>query len=168
MVSPRNGVFVAVAVMAVALSACAAKPRERPLPIGDIASGPNTVEAARKQLQGSWVLSSLNVTGPDGRTGAIDAAGSMNFDGFGNMNIEYRMSEAGLKTLEGLRHQVAQPGDLHHRQRRHQSDVARGHLHRPGLREAGARASTPTWPPSAPTRSRSNASATTRSGRTGR
>ena len=102
MVSPRNGVFVAVAVVAVALSACAAKPRERPLPIGDIASGPNTLEAARKALQGSWVLNSLNVTGPDGRTGAIDAAGSMNFDGFGNMNIEYRMSETGLKTLEGF------------------------------------------------------------------
>ena len=26
----------------------------------------------------------------------------MNFDGFGNMNIEYRMSETGLKTLEGF------------------------------------------------------------------
>ena len=65
MVSPRNGVLVAVAVVAVALSACAAKPRERPLPIGDVASGPNTVEAARKALQG-LVLSSLNVTGPTG------------------------------------------------------------------------------------------------------
>ena len=79
MVSPRNGVFVVVAVVA---ARCRRARRNRASArwIGDVASGPNTVEAARKALQGSWVLSSLNVTGPDGRTGAIDAIGAMNFD----------------------------------------------------------------------------------------
>jgi hypothetical protein len=93
---------LAALCVAAAVSACAAKPRERPLPIGDVAAGPNTVEAVRKQIQGSWVMTSLEVTAVDGRKAALDAAGSMTFDAFGNMAIEYKLSDAAQKALQGL------------------------------------------------------------------
>lgn len=101
MTGSTSRVFAAVCVAA-ALSACAPKARERPLPIGDIASGPNTVEAARKQLQGSWVMTALEVTAVDGRKAALDAAGSMSFDAFGNMNIEYKLTDEARKVLQGF------------------------------------------------------------------
>ena len=85
-----------------ALSACAGAPRQRPLPTKPIAQGADTLEAARRALQGQWRLESLTVAGADGRALPIDAAGRMELDDFGNLTIEYRMSEAGIKALESV------------------------------------------------------------------
>jgi hypothetical protein len=60
------------------------------------------MEAVRKALEGRWVLVSLNVTAEDGRTALVDATGVLVSEAFGGMNVEYRLSDAGLKTLEGL------------------------------------------------------------------
>ncbi len=82
---------------------CAASERQRPIPTSRIATAGNTLEAARKQFEGRWTLVSLQYGAPDGRTATIDGtAGSLSADGFGNLTIEYRMSEAGLKVLGGL------------------------------------------------------------------
>ena len=85
-----------------ALPACASRGRTRPLSTSPIAEGPGTVEAARKVLEGRWILESLNVTAEDGRSGTVEATGTLTSDAFGNMNVEFRMSEAGRKNLEGL------------------------------------------------------------------
>ena len=85
-----------------ALAACASRPRTRPLSTTPIAEGAGTMEAARKVLEGRWALVSLNVTAEDGRSSPVEATGTLTSDAFGNMNIEFRMSEAGQKTLEGL------------------------------------------------------------------
>lgn len=68
-----------------------------------------TMEAERKRLQGRWALVSLTVTTENGRKSPIDASGVLTFDGFGNLEIEYRMSEAGRQTLESLGIRVPNP-----------------------------------------------------------
>jgi hypothetical protein len=87
---------------ALLVSGCAPSARQRPIRTSPIASGGDTLESARKALQGTWALMSLNVTAPDGRQASIDAAGTLVSDAFGNLSIEYRMSPAGQKTLEGI------------------------------------------------------------------
>ena len=92
-----------LALCAAALvSSCAPSARQRPINTSPIASGGDTLESARKALQGTWALMSLNVIAPDGRKASIDAAGTLVSDAFGNLSIEYRMSPAGQKTLEGI------------------------------------------------------------------
>jgi hypothetical protein len=67
------------------------------------------MEVERKKLQGRWTLVSLTVTPEKGQKAAVDATGIMTFDGFGNLQIEYRMSESGRKTLEGMGIKVPNP-----------------------------------------------------------
>lgn len=86
----------------IVLGACAAAPRERPLPTTRIAAGENTVEAARRQLEGRWTLISLDIAAEDGRRASVQAAGDLMLDAFGNLEIEYRLSDAGQATLESI------------------------------------------------------------------
>jgi hypothetical protein len=85
-----------------AVAGCAAGPRARPLPTERVEEGPNSTTAVRKQFEGRWSLLSFKVTGPDGRQVDVDATGDLTFDGFGVLSIQYRMSDAGLKTLAGV------------------------------------------------------------------
>jgi hypothetical protein len=87
---------------ALLLTGCAAKPREKPLPTTRVAEGPETTAGARKQLEGRWVLESLDVTAADGRHGTIDANGTLTLDAYGGLQIEYRMTEGGQRTLKEM------------------------------------------------------------------
>jgi len=84
------------------LSACAGAPRTRPLDTKPVDEGAGTIEGVRKQLEGRWTLVSLTMTAADGRSAPVDAGGELVADGFGNLEVEYRLSETGLKTLDGL------------------------------------------------------------------
>lgn len=84
------------------LAACARVPRTRPLPTTPIATGPETSQAARKAFEGSWTLVSLEVAAQDGRPTSVEATGVFISDAFGNVRIEYRVSEAGLNALAAL------------------------------------------------------------------
>jgi hypothetical protein len=88
-----------VAVMA---AGCAASPRQRPLSTSPIAEGAESTTAVRKQLEGHWVLVSLSVSAADGRNSEVDATGTLDSDAFGTLQIEFRMSEEGLKSLASL------------------------------------------------------------------
>lgn len=94
----------AVAVMVlIVLGGCAASERQRPIQTSPIPQTGNTLQAARKQLEGRWSLVSLQYGAPEGKTATIEGTvGTLTADGFGNLSIEYRMSEAGVKVLEGL------------------------------------------------------------------
>ena len=85
-----------------ALGACAAAPRERPLPTTKIASGETTVEAARRQLEGRWTLVSLVIAAADGRRASVLATGDLTLDAFGNLSVEYRLSPEGRTALASL------------------------------------------------------------------
>jgi hypothetical protein len=107
--TPHLGFACALCVV-LTLAGCAkAQPRQRPLNTTPIASGAGTMEVERKKLQGRWMLVSLTVVSENGRKAAVDATGVLTFDGFGNLQIEYRMSESGRQTLESLGIKVPNP-----------------------------------------------------------
>jgi hypothetical protein len=83
----------------VILSGCEAGPRTRPVPTNPVEG---TTAAARKELEGQWVLVSLRVTAADGRQSDIEATGSLDVDQYSVVQIEYRMSDAGLKALAAI------------------------------------------------------------------
>ena len=85
-----------------AVTGCAAAPRARPLPTERVEEGANSTAAARKQFEGRWSLISFKVSGPDGRQTNVDATGDLSFDGFGVLQIQYKMSDAGLKALASI------------------------------------------------------------------
>jgi hypothetical protein len=97
----RLKVIVTVFV-AVAASACASAPRQRTLPTERIETGPNSTTAVRKQFEGHWSLVSFKVSAEDGRQADIEASGDLTFDGFGVLDVRYKMSEAGLKRLASV------------------------------------------------------------------
>ena len=59
-------------------------------------------EAVRARLQGRWTLVSLSLSAVDGRQAQVEATGTLTFDTFGNLGIEYRLSEDGRQALEKL------------------------------------------------------------------
>jgi len=85
-----------------ALAGCASAPRGRPLPTERVEEGPNSTTAVRKQFEGQWSLISFKVSGPDGRQTNVDASGDLSFDGFGVLQIQYKMTDAGLKALASI------------------------------------------------------------------
>jgi hypothetical protein len=93
----------AAVAMAVGLGGCAASERQRPIQTSRIPESGNTLQAARKQLEGKWTLTALEYASPDGKRATIDGTvGSLTADDFGNMTIEYRVSDGGVRALEGL------------------------------------------------------------------
>jgi hypothetical protein len=97
----RFKVIVTVCAV-VTVSACAPAPRQRPLPAGSIESGANSTTAVRKQFEGRWSLVSFKVNAEDGRTADIGATGDLTFDGFGVLDVRYKMSDEGLKRLASV------------------------------------------------------------------
>jgi hypothetical protein len=97
-----TGAVAAIAAV-VLLSGCAASERQRPIQTSPIATSGNTLQAARKQFEGKWTLVSLEYGSSEGKRALIEGtAGALTADGFGNLEIEYRMSEGGLRTLDGM------------------------------------------------------------------
>ena len=84
---------------------CAASDRQRPIETSRIATSGDTLQAARKQLEGRWTLISLEYAAPDGKRASVEGtAGSIVADAFGNLEIEYRLSDSGRKTLNPDHH----------------------------------------------------------------
>jgi hypothetical protein len=98
----RSGGGVVALCLLVTLAGCAAQPRQRAYRTGPVAEGPDTMEAVRQALQGRWTLTSLNISSEDGRTTPVEATGMLTSDAFGNLEIHYKMSEAGQKALANL------------------------------------------------------------------
>jgi hypothetical protein len=89
---------------------CAASDRQRPIETSRIATSGETLQAARKQLEGRWTLISLEYAAPDGKRASVEGtAGSIVADAFGNLEIEYRLSDSGRKTLTSLGFQTPNP-----------------------------------------------------------
>ena len=96
----RRGVLIVFG--ALVMSACASAPRQRPLPTERVEGGANSTTAVRKQFEGRWALVSFKVNGPDGRQTDVDAKGDLTFDAFGVLQVQYRMSDQGLKQLASV------------------------------------------------------------------
>jgi hypothetical protein len=52
-----------------------------------VASGPGTLEAVRKQLEGRWSLASAEVVSATGQRTPIKASAVLTYDAFGNLSL---------------------------------------------------------------------------------
>jgi hypothetical protein len=70
--------------------ACAGGPRTRPVEMGPVDTGPNTLTAARQYLQGRWSLESFDVYPPGRDPIRLSGSGTLLYDEFGNLSMEVR------------------------------------------------------------------------------
>lgn len=77
----------AAAVIVPCLAGCQAAPRARPVEMGPVDTGLNSVESVRRQLEGTWALVSL-VVYSSGQPQPAQASGRLTYDKYGNMAIE--------------------------------------------------------------------------------
>jgi len=76
------------AALALLVSGCTAAPRVRPVKMGDVDTGINSIESVRRQLKGTWELVSLDVFSPSGEKTAAQAKGRLTYDEYGNLAMK--------------------------------------------------------------------------------
>jgi hypothetical protein len=92
--SARQAALAAALSAVVVLSACAtASPRQRPLDAGPVETGAGSLQATRRQLEGTWTLTRFEVTNPGGQLTPVRASAKLTYDGFGNLSIVGRLEE---------------------------------------------------------------------------
>jgi hypothetical protein len=78
-------IFIATALLA-SCYACAPAPIYRPIKVGDVDTGANSVEAVRRQFQGTWTLDHYYVY-EGTRRRRLDATAELTYDEFGNLKM---------------------------------------------------------------------------------
>lgn len=61
--------------------------KTKPMRAGDVDTGPGSLEAERRRLQGTWDLMSLQLFSPAGEPVATQATGRLQYDEFGNLSM---------------------------------------------------------------------------------
>lgn len=85
-------------VALIPLAGCESAPRARPVKMGDVASGGDSVESIRRQLKGTWDLVSLELVAANGAKTPVQASGRLTYDDYGNMAM--KGSIAGGQTID--------------------------------------------------------------------
>jgi hypothetical protein len=89
-----------IGLLIAAATACgSASPRQRPISAGPVATGAGTLTAARKYLEGRWVLESFIVNPPGREPVALKGTGVLNYDDFGNLEMNIKADEASSDLL---------------------------------------------------------------------
>jgi hypothetical protein len=89
--------------------ACAAKPIQKPLEGGAVDTGPGTLAAARRYLEGTWALESFEVYPASGPPIVLKGTGRLTYDAYGNMRVEVQtdpgtgglLRKAGVENVDG-------------------------------------------------------------------
>ncbi len=71
-------------------------PRVRPVKMGDVDTGATSMEAVRRQLQGTWELVSLEVMSPGGTLAKVPARGQLTYDEFGNLQMSGTVNDPNI------------------------------------------------------------------------
>jgi hypothetical protein len=90
---------VAIAVSFAGAMACAASERQRVVSMGPVETGAGTTAAARKFLEGRWLLESAVITPPGGKPITLKGTGVLNYDDFGNLEMNIKADEASSDLL---------------------------------------------------------------------
>ncbi len=79
-----------IAVLLTTLVGCAEAPRARvrPVEMGPVDTGAGSLEAARRQLAGTWILASYTVHDAAGAAVSVPAAAKLTYDEYGNLTIQ--------------------------------------------------------------------------------
>jgi hypothetical protein len=86
--------LVAALSSVVAITACAtASPRQRPLDAGPVETGSGSLQATRRQLEGTWTLTRFEVADAAGKLTPVRARAQLTYDGFGNLSIRGNLEE---------------------------------------------------------------------------
>ena len=88
-----SGVRTAAIVAALATAACAAKPIQKPIGLGEVDKGAGSLTAARQYLQGRWSLMSYQIFPAGQPPIQLNGNGTLTYDEFGNMDIR-RLDQA--------------------------------------------------------------------------
>lgn len=91
---------IAFVVLAIVLPACAAAPRTRPVELGSVDTGAGTLAQARMYLKGRWNLQSFTLTPPGQAPVTMVGSGFLDYDDFGNLEMELRPDAASARRLE--------------------------------------------------------------------
>ena len=83
-----------VLAVTTAVGACSAAPRVRPVKMGDVDTGTGSVESVRRQLTGTWQLTSYEVY-QSGKPQKLNADGQLTYDEFGNLTLRGGVHGAG-------------------------------------------------------------------------
>ena len=88
----------AVAITSTALAA----PLAQRIKMGPVETGPGTLTAARKHLEGRWALLSYEIFPPGQAPLRLDGEGTLLYDDFGNLDMDIRVDEKTALVLEGV------------------------------------------------------------------
>ena len=89
-----------IALVLASAFGCAGGTMQKPINVGDLDKGAGSINAARKFLEGRWMLQSFEVFPPGQPAVTLSGTGTLNYDDFGNLRIEIR---AGQKDADLLR-----------------------------------------------------------------
>jgi hypothetical protein len=87
-------VFAALVAASAACSSARA-----PVLVGTVPTGPETLAAARKYLEGRWALEFFEVRPPGRPPFTLNGSGTLTYDDFGNLRMEVRADQAASDLL---------------------------------------------------------------------
>ena len=90
---------VLIAALLIGVAGCAGAPRQRPVEMGPVETGPGTLTAARKYLEGRWVLESFEVRPPGKPPILLKGSGTLLYDEMANLRMEIRADEKSADVL---------------------------------------------------------------------
>jgi hypothetical protein len=100
----------AAVILAATTGACAAQSRTRPVRMGDVDTGPGSLEAVRRQFEGTWTLELIEIPDATGKLVPIKATGGMKMDAFGNLEVRGSLAEPLPESAAGPGAQVIEYG----------------------------------------------------------
>jgi hypothetical protein len=107
----RNTALALLAFAAlIASPACTAAPRQRPVEMGPVAEGTGSLAAARKYLEGDWILESFEIFPPGRPSMKLVGQGHLSYDKYSNLRMELRPDAASANVLRDAGVQVPDDG----------------------------------------------------------
>jgi hypothetical protein len=75
------------------IAACASSSRQRPVGMGDVNTGPGSLEFTRRQLEGTWSLTRFEVLNAAGQLTPVRAKAQLTYDAYANLSIKGVLEE---------------------------------------------------------------------------
>ena len=90
----RRGLARLLATVVLTTISCTASPRQRPIGLSDVNTGPGSLEAVRRQLQGTWDLVTLESSPGAGQAIVpVKATGTLVYDEYANLTIDAKTTD---------------------------------------------------------------------------